>query len=80
MEGCNQKPHESQDLLLTKLIVFIYILLGKLEKWFSKYTPHFLWASLVRFAKETISWQENILALWVVSLQSRHSGWQQVLQ
>lgn len=41
---------------------------------------HFLWMSLVRLERETISWRANILARWVSSRHGAQRGCPQVLQ
>lgn len=44
------------------------------------HSRHFLWMSLVRLERETISWRVNILARWVSSRHGAQRGCPQVLQ
>lgn len=44
------------------------------------HSRHFLWMSLVRLERETISWRANILARWVSSRHGAQRGCPQVLQ
>jgi len=46
----------------------------------ARHSRHFLWMSLVRLERETISWRANILARWVSSRHGAQRGCPQVLQ